>query len=86
MTIYCVQQGDCIECGTGLVSIHATLDGAKETALRIIAELESYWTGAEDEADWMYVTQTPEGKERLRWKTRKGHDIVVVTEEMVNEV
>jgi hypothetical protein len=87
MEVYCVQAGDCIECGTNLVSIHASEESAVKAAGVLIREKELPWFGQPDQKNWTYKEVPIEQVNNVvgYWKTVKGYDIVVVTRESVLE-
>ena len=79
-TVWTLEFGDCIECGTGLVSLHATQFGAEKAALVLMKEKELPWLGQPDYKDWQYTERSAEeNTEIIRyWRTRRAHDIVII--------
>lgn len=87
MEVYCVMAGDCIECGTNLVSIHVSEEGAVKAARELIREKELPWYGESDQDNWMYREIETEQVNNVigYWRTARGYDIVTINKEPVLE-
>lgn len=87
LPVFVVQSGDCVECGTHLVSLHLQWSDAVTAALAFIKEKESDWIDQPNFAEWEYVEIPFESHKESNilkyWKTRDGYDIVIVTSEEV---